>query len=87
MKGTSRLSFAAALFILAVPSGSGSSLPCPGKVPLAGRRADYLITKIIGWIVIILIVVWVLSNPAAAGSTVHGWITGIISFFQHLAGG
>ena len=30
--------------------------------------------------VIILIVVWILSNPSGAGSTVHGWITGIIVF-------
>ena len=46
-----------------------------------------MVAKIIGWVVIILIVVWVLSNPSGAGSTVHGWITGIISFFQHLASG
>ena len=46
-----------------------------------------MVSKIVGWIVIILIVVWILSNPSGAGSTVHGWITGIISFFQPLAGG
>lgn len=51
------------------------------------EEADHLVAKIIGWIVIILIVVWILSNPAGAGSTVHSWITGIISFFQHLASG
>jgi hypothetical protein len=56
-------------------------------VPFGWQEADHLVPKILGWIVIILIVVWILSNPAGAGSTVHGWITGIISFFQHLAGG
>jgi hypothetical protein len=51
------------------------------------EEADHLVAKIIGWIIIILIVVWILSNPSGAGSTVHSWITGIISFFQHLASG
>jgi hypothetical protein len=45
------------------------------------------LSKIIGWIVVILIVVWVVSNPSGAGTSVHGWITDVISFFQHLATG
>ena len=32
-----------------------------------------------------LIVVWIVANPAGAGDAVHGWITGIITFFKHLA--
>lgn len=43
------------------------------------------VQRILGWIAIILIVVWILSNPAGAGSTVHAWITGIVDFFAHIA--
>lgn len=46
-----------------------------------------MIGKIIGWIIIILIVVWVISNPTGAGHAVHTWITDILSFFTHLASG
>jgi hypothetical protein len=52
-----------------------------------GGEADHLVQKVLGWGIVILIVVWVLANPAGAGSTVHGWITGVVSFFQHLASG
>jgi hypothetical protein len=44
-----------------------------------------LLQKTIGIIVAILIVVWIVSDPASAGNTVHNWITGIISFFHHVA--
>ena len=46
-----------------------------------------MVTKIIGWAVVILIVIWIVSDPAAAGASVHGWIDDIISFFTHLARG
>ena len=46
-----------------------------------------MLMKIIGWIVGILIVVWVVSTPGGAGNDVHSWISGILSFFQHLARG
>ena len=52
-----------------------------------GREEDHLVQKILGWAAVILIVVWVLSNPAGAGNTVHSWVTGTVSFFQHLASG
>jgi hypothetical protein len=39
----------------------------------------------IGIIVAILIVVWIVASPAAAGNDVHTWITGIITFFRHIA--
>jgi hypothetical protein len=44
-----------------------------------------LLSKIIGIIVAVLIIVWIVSNPASAGDTVHGWISGLITFFHHLA--
>jgi hypothetical protein len=44
-----------------------------------------LLQRVIGIIVAILIVVWIVSNPASAGDTVHSWITGILTFFHHLA--
>ena len=44
-----------------------------------------MLSRIIGIIVAVLIIVWIVSNPAAAGDTAHGWITGLITFFHHLA--
>jgi len=44
-----------------------------------------LLQRTIGVIVAVLIVVWIVSDPAAAGNTVHSWITGIITFFRHMA--
>jgi hypothetical protein len=52
-----------------------------------GREADRLVAKIIGWVVVILIVIWIISDPTAAGTSVHNWITDIVSFFTHLARG
>ncbi len=40
--------------------------------------------RALGIIVTILVVVWIVSNPAAAGDTIHGWITGVLTFFHHL---
>lgn len=44
-----------------------------------------MLQRILGIIVAVLIIVWIVSNPAAAGDTVHSWITGVITFFRHLA--
>jgi hypothetical protein len=44
-----------------------------------------LLSKTIGVIVAILIVVWIVASPASAGNDVHTWITGIITFFRHMA--
>lgn len=44
-----------------------------------------MLQRTLGWIVAILIIVWIVSNPAAAGDTVHAWINGIITFFRHMA--
>jgi hypothetical protein len=43
--------------------------------------------KVLTWALVILIVIWVISNPTAAGSQVHSWITDISNFFTHLARG
>jgi hypothetical protein len=53
------------------------------RAVLGGERA--LLKTIISVIVAILIIVWIVSNPAGAGDTVHSWITGIFTFFHHLA--
>lgn len=44
-----------------------------------------MLAKVIGIIVAVLIIVWIVSNPASAGDVVHGWISGVITFFHHLA--
>jgi hypothetical protein len=41
----------------------------------------------VGWAIVLLIVIWVISNPARAGTDVHNWAADILSFFSHLAGG
>jgi len=46
-----------------------------------------LIGKVLSWVIIILIVVWIISDPAKAGTQVHGWIQDIVDFFTHLASG
>jgi hypothetical protein len=44
-----------------------------------------LLQRILGIVVAVLIIVWIVSDPAGAGNTVHGWVNGIITFFRHLA--
>lgn len=44
-----------------------------------------MISKIIGGLILLFIVIWIVGNPAGAGNTVHDLITGLITFFQHLA--
>jgi hypothetical protein len=43
-----------------------------------------LLQKVIGILVAIVIVVWIVSNPAGAGNQVHTWISGIDTFFRHV---
>jgi hypothetical protein len=65
--------------------GSGRAAEQPlGDVWLRGWEAIALLSRLVGIIVAILIIVWIVSNPAAAGDSVHGWITGIFTFFRHL---
>ena len=35
----------------------------------------------------IIILIWVFSNPALAGTDVHNWWTGALAFFGHAAKG
>ena len=49
------------------------------------REARALLSRIIGIVVAVVVIVWIVSNPASAGDTVHGWITGVLTFFHHLA--
>jgi hypothetical protein len=44
-----------------------------------------LLQRLLGIVVAILVIVWIVANPASAGDTVHTWITGILTFFRHLA--
>jgi hypothetical protein len=46
-----------------------------------------MMRTIVGWAVVILIVVWIVSNPTAAGTSVHGWAADAVAFFTHLARG
>ena len=46
-----------------------------------------MLTKVIGFAVVVLIVVWVVSTPAGAGTDVHNWVSAILDFFSHLAKG
>ena len=44
-----------------------------------------MLQKLIGVVVTVLVLVWVISNPASAGNSVHEWVAGIITFFEHLS--
>lgn len=46
-----------------------------------------MLTKALTWMVVILIVIWVVSNPAQAGDDVHNWAASVVAFFTHLARG
>jgi hypothetical protein len=46
-----------------------------------------LLARILGWIIIVIIVVFIITNPYEAGSLVRDWIDAIITFFSSLAGG
>jgi hypothetical protein len=37
-------------------------------------------------IVVILVVIWVASDPAHAGDSVHTWLNDAVTFLRHLAG-
>jgi hypothetical protein len=56
-----------------------------GDVWPRGWEVIATLSRLIGIVVAILIIVWIVSNPAAAGDTVHGWIVGLFTFFRHLS--
>jgi hypothetical protein len=37
---------------------------------------------VVPWIIIIILVIWAMSNPTAAGHDVHTWFTSIVTFFS-----
>jgi hypothetical protein len=41
-------------------------------------------SKVVRWLVIIVIVVWVASNPVHAGDAVNQWFHAADTFFHHL---
>lgn len=44
-----------------------------------------MLSRIVTWLIIIMIAGWVISNPSSAGDTVHGWITSIFTFMHHVS--
>jgi hypothetical protein len=40
--------------------------------------------RIVGWIIIILIVIWIVANPGIAGHTAHIWATNLGFFFAKI---
>lgn len=58
--------------------------PCPSR---PNRKARWMAAKILTWSIIILIVVWIFSNPAGAGSDVHKWAGDLVGFFTHVSKG
>jgi len=45
-----------------------------------------LLSKVVGWIIVILLIVWIITDPARAGIDWHIWATNLGIFFSHLAG-
>jgi hypothetical protein len=41
-------------------------------------------SKLLTWLVVIFIIMWIVTNPGAAGDSVHHWITGALTFMQHV---
>jgi Fe2+ transport system protein B len=54
---------------------------------LTEQRGKVLVPKAVGWIIAVLVIVWIVANPARAGNDVHTWINDIVSFFSHLTNG
>lgn len=46
-----------------------------------------MVAKIVGWLIIIILVIWAIGDPAAAGHAVHTAIAGLISFATHAGKG
>ena len=47
-------------------------------------EGKHLIHRIVGWIIICLIVIWIIANPGVAGHTAHIWATDLGNFFTEL---
>lgn len=78
---------------ITLASGSAAADSVRTHATVAQRRASSegsggelpLLQKVLGALVALLIIVWIVANPASAGDTVHGWITGILTFLRHIA--
>lgn len=46
-----------------------------------------MIPRWVSVIIVILVIVWIASNPSGAGSDVHKWVNDIFTFFSHIAKG
>lgn len=46
-----------------------------------------MLMRLLGVIIGIVFVIWAITSPADAGISVHHWISGLVSFFSHLASG
>jgi hypothetical protein len=42
------------------------------------------VKKLLPWIVLAIVVIWIMHNPAQAGADVQSWINGASSFGAHL---
>jgi hypothetical protein len=74
------------------PAGKPGLSLWPGRA-LSGRgdfspyrRGERLLSKVVGWIIVILLIVWIITDPARAGIDWHIWATNLGIFFSHLAG-
>lgn len=43
--------------------------------------------KIIFWVVLIMVVVWIFSSPGPHGNDLHTWVTDLFTFGGHAMGG
>jgi len=71
--------------------GPGARLSCKSSLVdvRVKRQQEYdnrrgIFQRILMWTIVILVVVWILSDPGAAGKAVHQWVNGLISFFNSL---
>lgn len=46
-----------------------------------------MIPRWISIIILILVIIWILSDPSTAGSDVHRWVNDIFTFFSHTTKG
>jgi hypothetical protein len=78
--------------VIRTTAGTAGCWGDPDKIATLGpkprrRTENTMMSRLAGWIIVILIVVWIVSNPAAAGTSVHGWATDVVAFLTHLARG
>jgi hypothetical protein len=45
-----------------------------------------MIGKLLGWLVIAFIVLWIVKDPVGAGTSVHNWVDGVLTFATSAGG-